>query len=212
MRLSEWRATAPFKNSVSPKVVAVIESALAMLGGERDPECWVVWGDDPTVRYLLLAPTPSGLVQVHVRVYVPGEGPRASGKVVRWSRVQAGELAVEIQGGHRLVTFQVDTQVLTGADDAADRIADFAQALFAAIDGRAVWTSGVRKAGPWKPGPMKAGAGKVAARSSAAGAAGAGKATTGRSAKAAPAKKTPPPVRSQGTATPRLAASKGTRS
>ena len=88
---------------------------------------------------------------MHVRVNVPGEGPRASGKVVRWSRVQAGELAVEIQGGHRLVTFQVDTQVLTGADDVADRIADFAQALFAAIDGRARIGSSVRKAGPRAP-------------------------------------------------------------
>ena len=87
-------------------------------------------------RYLLLVPTPSGLVQVNVRVNVPGEGPRAGGKVVRWSRVQLGELAVEIQGGHRLVTFQVETQVLNGADDAADAIAAFAQALFAAIDGR----------------------------------------------------------------------------
>jgi hypothetical protein len=67
---------------------------------------------------------------------VAGEGPRASGKVVRWSRVQLGELGVEIQGGHRLVSFQVETHVLNGADDTADRIAAFAQALFAAVDGR----------------------------------------------------------------------------
>ena len=102
----------------------------------RDPECWVAWGDDPTVRYLIFAPTPSGLVQLNVRVNVPGEGPRAGGKVVRWDRVQLGELGVEIQGGHRLVTFQVETQVLNGVDDVADRIAAFAQALFAAVDGR----------------------------------------------------------------------------
>ena len=67
---------------------------------------------------------------------VPGEGPRAGGKVVRWQRVQLGELAVEIQGGHRLVTFQVETQVLNGADAAADAIAAFAQTIFAAVDGR----------------------------------------------------------------------------
>ena len=138
MRLSGWRAKAPRKDSVSPRVMAIVESAVVTLGAERDPECWVAWGDDPSVRYLILAPTPSGLAEVHVRVAVPGEGPRAGGKVVRWNRVQLGELAVEIQGGHRLVTFQVDTQVLNGVDDAADAIATFAQTLFAAIDGRVV--------------------------------------------------------------------------
>ena len=136
MRWSGWRAKAPFKDSVSPKVLAVVDAALAGLGADPDPECWVVWGDDPSSRYMLLVPTASGLVQVNVRVAVPGEGPRAGGKVVRWQRVQLGELAVEIQGGHRLVTFQVETQVLNGADAAADAIAAFAQTLFAAVDGR----------------------------------------------------------------------------
>ena len=136
MRLSEWRATAPYKDSVSPKVLSVVESALVALGADRDPECWVVWGDDPSIRYMLFAPIASGLVQVNVRVAVPGEGPRAGGKVVRWNRVQLGELAVEIQGGHRLVTFQVENQVLNGVDAGADAISAFAQALFAAVDGR----------------------------------------------------------------------------
>ena len=39
-------------------------------------------------RYMILVPTPAGLLQVHVRVNVPQEGPRASGKLVRWNRVQ----------------------------------------------------------------------------------------------------------------------------
>ena len=119
-----------------PKVLSVVDDALAGLGADPDPECWVVWGDDPSSRYALLVPTPSGLVVVNVRVSVPGEGPRAGGKVVRWPRVQLGELAVEIQGGHRLVTFQVETHVLNGADAAADAIAVFAQSIFAAVDGR----------------------------------------------------------------------------
>ena len=136
MRFSEWRGRAPMKDSVGPKVIPVVEAALVTLGAERDPECWVAWGDDPAVRYLILAPTSSGLVQLNVRVNVPGEGPRAGGKIVRWARVQLGELGVEIQGGHRLVTFQVDALVLNGVDEAADRVAAFAQALFAAIDGR----------------------------------------------------------------------------
>ena len=136
MRFSEWRTRAPSKDAVGPKVAAVVEAALTTLLADRDPDCWVAWGDDPAVRYLLMAPTPSGLVQLNVRVNVPGEGPRASGKVVRWNRVQLGELGVEIQGGHRLVTFQVDNLVLNGVDESADQIAAFAESMFAAIDRR----------------------------------------------------------------------------
>jgi hypothetical protein len=136
MRLSEWRKRAPAKDSVSPNVQAIVDTALVALGAGTDPDCWVAWGDDPAVRYLLFVPTPSGLVQLNVRVNVPGEGPRASGKVVRWNRVQVGELGVEMQGGHRLISFQVESQVLNGVDAAADAIAQFAQVLFAAIDGR----------------------------------------------------------------------------
>ena len=145
MRWSGWRAKAPFKDSISPKVLAVVDAALAGLGAEPDPECWVVWGDDPRSRYMLFVPTASGLVLVNVRVVVPGEGPRAGGKVVRWSRVQLGELAVEIQGGHRLVTFQVEAQVFNGADAAGDAIAVFAQVLFAAVDGRPAPVAATRR-------------------------------------------------------------------
>ncbi len=140
MRLSGWRAHAPAADAVSAKVVRIIESALTTIGAETDPECWVVWGEDPGIRYLLFIPIDSGLVQVNVRVSVPGEGPRAAAKVIRWSRVQVGELAVEIQGGHRLVTFQAEGQVLSGVDDAADAIATFARVLFASIDGRPIPT------------------------------------------------------------------------
>jgi hypothetical protein len=159
MRFSEWRGRAPMKDSVGPKVIPVVEAALVTLGAERDPECWVAWGDDPAVRYLVLAPTPSGLVQLNVRVNVPGEGPRAGGKIVRWARVQLGELGVEIQGGHRLVTFQVDTLVLNGVDEAADRVAAFAQALFAAIDGRPIApAAGSKRSAPAPRTPAKAAA------------------------------------------------------
>jgi hypothetical protein len=150
MRLSDWRGLAPNKGSVSPKVLAVVETALISLGAGSDPDCWIAWGDDPSVRYLIFAPTPGGLVQVNVRVNVAGEGTRAAGKVVRWTRVQLGELGVEIQGGHRLVTFQVETQVLNGVDDAADRISDFAQALFAAVDGRPAPLTARPKSSPAK--------------------------------------------------------------
>lgn len=168
MRFSEWRARAPMKDSVGPKVIPVAEAALVTLGAEPDPECWVAWGDDPAVRYLILAPTPSGLVQLNVRVNVPGEGPRAGGKIVRWARVQLGELGVEIQGGHRLVTFQVDTLVLNGVDEAADRVAAFAQALFAAIDGRLMVGASRPKGGAPAPRTSAKAAGKSTTKSAAA--------------------------------------------
>ncbi len=136
MRLSEWRARAPYRDAMAAKVLTAIESTLSVLGAETDPHCWVVWGDDPSSRYMVLVPTAAGLLQIGVRVNVPIEGPRSGGKLIRWSRVQLGELAVEQQGGHRLVTFQVETHVLHGADADADAVAVFALGLFAAVDGR----------------------------------------------------------------------------
>lgn len=136
MRLSDWRGRSPHKDAMTPKVIAVVEPVLVALGAERDPACWVAWGDDPAVRYMILVPTPVGLAEVHVRVNVPQEGPRVSGKLVRWNRVQVGELAIEMASGHRLLTFQVESHVLRGSDADADGIAAFALELFAAIDGR----------------------------------------------------------------------------
>lgn len=136
MRLSDWRGRSPHKDAMTPKVVAVIEPVLMALGAEKDPACWVAWGDDPAIRYMILVPTLVGLAEVHVRVNVPQEGPRVSGKLVRWNRVQVGELAIEMASGHRLLTFQVESQVLRGSDADADGIAAFALELFAAIDGR----------------------------------------------------------------------------
>jgi hypothetical protein len=122
---------------MADNVLEPARDALELLGAERDPECWILWGDDPHVRWMLLAPSAAGLGQVNVRVNVPGEGPRAAGKLIRWHRVQVGELSVEIQGGHRLLTFQVETALLRGADAEADAVAAFVDRLFAAMDGRA---------------------------------------------------------------------------
>jgi hypothetical protein len=145
MRLSEWRAGAPNREALSGRVLEIVLPVLESLGAEEDPHCWVAWGDDPGIRYLIFAPTSAGLVTCSVRLALPGEGPRASGKVIRWHRVQVGELAVESTGGHRLVSFQVETQVLRGADAVADRIAAFGLALLAAIDGRPLPDLGARK-------------------------------------------------------------------
>jgi len=157
MRLSEWRNHAPRKESMSPKVMGVIEPVLRSLGAEEDPSSWIVWGDDPEARYVLLVPTDAGLLQVLVRVNVPQEGPRASAKIIRWNRVQVGELALEMAGGHRLLGFQVESHVLRGADDEGEEMAAFALELLARIDGR-----------PYAPRPTKAGRSGRAGRTAAA--------------------------------------------
>ena len=136
MRLSGWEPRAQHRDSVAAKVTAPAIEALVLLGAGPDPDCWIVWGDDPSARYTILAPAIAGLVIVNVRVNVPGEGPRAAGKIVRWHRVQIGELSVEVQGGHRLISFQVETHPLHGVDGGADEVSAFADSIFAAIDGR----------------------------------------------------------------------------
>lgn len=136
MLLSDWRPRAPHRESMAAKVLVPATDVLALLGAGRDPECWILWGDDPGVRYTILAPAPSGLVIVNVRVNVPGEGPRAAGKLTRWQRVQVGELSAETQGGHRVIAFQVESQLLRGVDTQADEVATFVDAVFAAMDGR----------------------------------------------------------------------------
>jgi hypothetical protein len=96
VRLSEWCASAPARDAVSPKVLAVAEP--------------------------LLAPTAGGLVTLAIPVHTPQEGPRASGKLIRWSRVQVGDLGVEMQGGHRFVSPSLEGVVLRGMDAEAHRI------------------------------------------------------------------------------------------
>ena len=134
MRLSEWPQRAPHQGSMTPKVLAVLKPVLTSLGAKADPSCWVAWGEDPAARYTVLVPIPAGLIQAVVRVNVPQEGPRASGKLIRWNRVQTGELAVETAAGHRLISFQCEGIVLRGSDDEVDTISKFALEMFAAID------------------------------------------------------------------------------
>ncbi len=156
MRLSEWRAGAPSRDSMTGKVLAVVEPVLEDLGAERDPHCWVYWGEDPALRYSIMIPTAPGLIMCHVRVNIPQEGPRASGKLVRWNRVQVGDLAIETQGGHRLVSVQVEGMVIKGVDAEADRIATFVLALFAATDGRPIPDLGPRSKRGAAPAKSKA--------------------------------------------------------
>ena len=135
MRLSAWRAATPVPEAVSAKVSAALDTVVTSLGAEADPHAWIVWGEDPASRYTVMVPTAGGLVTVHVRVNVPGEGPRASAKLTRWPKLQVGELTFEAHASHRVVSFQVETQVLNGADAVADQVVRFALVLFAGVDG-----------------------------------------------------------------------------
>jgi hypothetical protein len=138
MRLSDWQVSPRGQKVMTEKVAAAYGPAMAVLGTGSDPEAYVVWGDDPDHRYMILAIAEAGLVIVNVRVNVPQEGPRAAAKLVRWSRVQVGELSVEAHHGHRHVTSQVENSVLQGSDEDADEIGAFVAHLLAWIDGRHV--------------------------------------------------------------------------
>lgn len=136
MRLSDWRLTARGHRVMTAKVAAAYEPALAVLGAPADPVAFVAWGDDPDTRYTILAASDGGLIIVNVRVNVPQEGPRAAGKLIRWSRLQIGELAVEAHHGHRYLTAQMEGYILQGVDDSADQIGAWVAHAFARVDGR----------------------------------------------------------------------------
>jgi hypothetical protein len=90
---------------------------------------------------------------VNVRAGGPGEGSRASGRLVRWSKVQLGELAAESERGHRLVMFQIEGQPIRGTDDDADGVAAFAGLALAGVEGRPLpdLDGGARRSSATKP-------------------------------------------------------------
>ncbi len=137
MRLSEFAAASKVPAAVSPKVLAAVLPVLAAIGAGEDPVGWLAADDDPASRWAYIAPLPAGLVTCHVRVNVPGEGPRASARLVRWPRVQIGELSIESGGGNRrIVSFVIDGRVVRAADAEGDAVASFAHAVLDAMDGR----------------------------------------------------------------------------
>ena len=136
MRLSGWRSRAPGRGGIDQKVIDAVASILAALGAEPDAHCWVSFGDETGSRWTLLAPTEAGLVAVNVRPGAPGEGPRAGGRLIRWTKAQLGELAAETEHGHRIVMFQIEGQPVRGVDDGADEVAAFARLAIAGLEGR----------------------------------------------------------------------------
>ncbi len=169
MRLSDWRAGAPDRESLGSRVAPALEAVLSTLGAEPNPHVWISWGEDPRFRYTVFVITPGGLGVCVVRPGQAAEGPRIGAKLVRWGRVQLGELDVETQQAHRLLTVQLEGHVLKGVDAGADGIARFVQAVMAGIDGRpqpsmdeptlarrAPSKAGAKKAGPTKTGARTA--------------------------------------------------------
>ena len=136
MRLSQWRRSERGQKVMGGKVADALEPVLAGLGAPGDPEAYVLWSEDWQTRYMVMAAADAGLAIVHVRVNVPQEGPRASGKLVRWSRVQLNDLTAEAHHEHRYVTIQIEGSVLQGVDAEAEAISDWASHVFARIDGR----------------------------------------------------------------------------
>ncbi len=88
------------------------------------------------MKYSILASSLGGLIAVAVRPIGGEEGPRATGKLVRWSKLSISELSVEASGGHRMVAVQVDSHVLKGFDDNADLICEFVRGLIAGVENR----------------------------------------------------------------------------
>ncbi len=50
--------------------------------------------------------------------------------------MQLGDLAVEMQGGHRILSIPLEGVILRGTDETADLVAAFVLDALAAIDGR----------------------------------------------------------------------------
>ena len=193
MQLGEWRKKAPNRESMSNAVMAVLRPVLSDLGAADDPECWVDWGEDPDFRYLVLVPTRAGLISTAVRVNTGTEGPRATGKLVRWPRLQLSELSVESVGGHRIVAVQVEGQVIKGTDATADRICEFVRGLIAAVDGRDLQFSWDGAAAPVQPSAAhKLAASRTAARPAAKAGAKAGAKPAHKAASPRPAAKSSP--------------------
>ena len=67
MRFSDWRTRAPTKESLGPKVIAVLEPIFELLGAREDAPCWIVWGEDPATRFLVFTISDAGLIQANAR-------------------------------------------------------------------------------------------------------------------------------------------------
>jgi hypothetical protein len=136
MRLSEWRRVAPDPDVLGRRARSTIDPVLTALGAESDPHALPVWGEDAARRFSLYVLSPTGLIGAGVRFDLPGEPPRVTARLIRWSKLQLSELAAETNGTHRVVSVTIDGQVFRAPDEAGDRIAAFVRAIHALEEGR----------------------------------------------------------------------------
>ena len=139
MRLSGWRARAPHKDcDLAPGPVGRRGGAPDARRRLRTPNAGSPGATIPASGTSSSRRRPAGWSSStsgstsRARVRAPAARSSAG------TGSSSASSGVEIQGGHRLVAFQVESQVLNGVDVVADDIAAFAQALFAAVDGRPV--------------------------------------------------------------------------
>jgi hypothetical protein len=137
MRFADWQATPEGSRYLSDRLVKLIESAAHTLGARDATPCYVAWGEQPEARFQVMLSTDGGLAIFSVRANVPQEGPRLSGRLVRWARVQVGELTFEAHSGHVQVSAQFEGQVLLGLDAAGERIAEWMTEVYRRVDGAA---------------------------------------------------------------------------
>jgi HAD superfamily hydrolase (TIGR01509 family) len=128
-----------------------VDPILASVGAGTDPHCWVAWGEEPGIRHTILVPT-DPVSSPASSASCPAKG-RGHGEARPLEPVSIGDLAIEAQGGHRLVSFQAEQQVLRGVDAEADRVAAFALRVIAAIDGGRCRRSRRAPAGRHGPAP-----------------------------------------------------------
>ena len=137
MRLSEWRTKAPVQDSMDERVMSVLRTVLIALGADPDPDCWVIWGEDSQTRYSVLVPVAAGLVAVAVRTPSGAGEARAMARLVRWPKLPIGEFSIDAGEERRAVAVQLESFVLKGSDEEADRICEFVRGLVIQADNRA---------------------------------------------------------------------------
>ena len=198
MRLTEWRKKAPVRDAIDDRVMAVLGFLLSDFGADPDPECHLVWGDHPDLRYSVLVPVAAGLVSIAVRT----QDARATARLIRWPKLAIGEFSVEATGERRVVAVQVESYVLKGSDAEADLVAEFVRGLVLRADNLATTPVPSDLAGALAeslgrvaiPAAMApAGTRAAAARPPAA----ASRAAAGRKAAPAPIQRPAPPPRSR---------------
>ena len=135
MQFSDWCETDEGRRRIPEPLVTLIGNAMRTLGVPLDAPAHVIWGDQPGQRFMVMLACDAGLAILGVRPSTPQEGPRVSGRLLRWSRVQVGELAIEAHHGHVQASAQMEGQVLQGLDAAGAQVAGWMAEVYRRVEG-----------------------------------------------------------------------------